>query len=227
MSRSVRAVLLDAFGTLVGFVEPAPALRAGLAARGVNVSQRACEVAMAAEVAHYRAHHQLAGDAMGLAALRRECASVVAESLGSVAGPLAPDDVHDALMDAISFEVFPEVPGVLAALRAEGCRLVVVSNWDISLHDVLEQTGLAEGLHGVVISAELGVAKPDARIFERALEVAGVHACNALHVGDDPVADVQGAQAAGVEALLVDRSGRAGVPDLGGLPELVRYRRRN
>jgi putative hydrolase of the HAD superfamily len=99
------------------------------------------------------------------------------------------------------------VPGVLAALRERGARLVVVSNWDVSLHDVLERTDLRRLVDGVVTSAEFGAAKPDPRIFGRALEIAGATAAEAVHAGDDVEADVEGARAAGIAPVLVARDG--------------------
>ena len=117
------------------------------------------------------------------------------EQLGT-ALPLA--DVEDALLAAIRFRAYPEVPAVLARLRAGGARLAVVSNWDVSLHDVLERTGLRALVDAVVISAELGVAKPDPAIFRAALErLAGARAAEAIHVGDSVEHDVAGARAAG------------------------------
>jgi len=98
-------------------------------------------------------------------------------------------------------------------VRTAGARLVVVSNWDVSLHDVLARTGLAPLLDGAVISAEAGVAKPDPAIFERALEIAGgIEPGHALHVGDSLEADVAGARAAGVEAVLVQRDAALPLP---------------
>jgi putative hydrolase of the HAD superfamily len=90
----------------------------------------------------------------------------------------------------------------------------VVSNWDASLHEVLERVGLAPALEGVVTSAEVGARKPDVAIFERALELAGVPAAEAIHVGDNPAEDVKGARAAGIEAVLIRRDGGSG-PDGG------------
>jgi putative hydrolase of the HAD superfamily len=138
--------------------------------------------------------------------------------------------VHDALLEAIAFTPYPEVPGVLRDLRALGLTLVVVSNWDVSLHDVLRDTGLAELVDAVVTSAEHGAAKPDPRLFAHALALAGAAPQDAVHAGDDLDADVAGARAAGVRAVLVARDGPApegvdAVADLGGLLELVRYRR--
>jgi putative hydrolase of the HAD superfamily len=78
-------------------------------------------------------------------------------------------------------------------------------------------------LDGVVTSAEVGAGKPDPRIFERALQVAGVAAGEALHVGDKVDNDVNGAAAAGVRGVLVQRDGTppAGVEAVGSLRELV------
>jgi putative hydrolase of the HAD superfamily len=116
------------------------------------------------------------------------------------------------------------VAGVLDELRELGVARVVVSNWDVSLRAVLDETGLAPLLDGLVISAEVGASKPDPAIFARALAVAGVSAGEALHVGDTAAADLAGARAAGIRALHLDRSGSDGdaLASLAELPGLVR-----
>jgi putative hydrolase of the HAD superfamily len=198
------AVLLDALGTLVELEAPWPHLERELAARGVVVDIEDARAAMLAEMAYYRAHHDEASDWAGLKDLRRRCAGVVQESLGTSL-PLAA--VEDALLAAIRFRAYPEVPAALERLRAGGARLAVVSNWDVSLHDVLERTHLRGLVDAVVISAELGAAKPDPAIFRAALERLGATAAEAMHVGDSVEADVAGARAAGLEAVLVARDG--------------------
>jgi putative hydrolase of the HAD superfamily len=203
------AVLLDALGTLVELEQPWPHLTEELAARGVAVTEEAERAAMLAEMAYYRAHHDEAGDWPGLEDLRRRCARVVQGHLGTSL-PLA--EVQDALLAAIRFRAYPEVPDVLARLRAGGARLAVVSNWDVSLHDVLERTELRALVDVVVVSAELGAAKPDPAIFHAALERVGITAQEAIHVGDSVEHDVAGALAAGLEAVLVARNG-AQAPD--------------
>jgi putative hydrolase of the HAD superfamily len=175
----------------------------------VVVDDDAAREAMLAEMAYYRAHHDEAGNWPALRDLRRRCAAVIQEHLNT-ALPLA--EVEDALLGAVRFRPYPEVPGVLARLRARGARLAVVSNWDVSLHDVLERTQLRPLVDAVVISAELGAAKPDRAIFDAALERLGAVAGDALHVGDSIEADVEGAIAAGIQAVLVARDG-ADVPD--------------
>ena len=206
----MRAVLLDALGTLVELERPWPHLVAELGARGVAIDEADARRAMLAEMAYYRANHDDASDRSGLADLRRRCAEVVRAELGT---GLPVDEVQAAMLAAIRFRPYPEVPGVLAALRERGCALVVVSNWDVSLHDVLEQTRLRELVDAVVTSAEFGAAKPDPAIFAHALELAGgVPAAEALHAGDDLAADVEGARAAGIAAVLVARDGERPPP---------------
>jgi FMN phosphatase YigB (HAD superfamily) len=88
--------------------------------------------------------------------------------------------------------------------------LVVVSNWDVSLHGVLDDTGLAPLLDGVLTSAEVGEAKPGGAMFRDALSLAAARPEEAVHVGDSVEHDVAGALAAGLRAVLVDRDGAAG-----------------
>jgi putative hydrolase of the HAD superfamily len=203
------AVLLDALGTLVELETPWPHLADELAARGVVVGLEDARAAMLAEMDYYRAHHDEASTWPALKDLRRRCAAVVQERLGTSL-PLA--DVEEALLAAVRFRAYPEVPAALARLRAGGARLAVVSNWDVSLHDVLERTHLRALVDAVVISAELGAAKPDPAIFRAALERLGAAAGDAVHVGDSVEHDVAGARAAGLEAVLVVRNGAA-APD--------------
>ena len=215
-------MLLDALGTLVELERPWPHLVEELAARGVVVGEDDARAAMLAEMAYYRAHHDEAVDWTALKDLRRRCAAVVQEQL-QTALPL--DDVLEALLAAIRFRAYPEVPDALARLRAGGARLAVVSNWDVSLHDVLERTELRPLVDAVVISAELGVAKPDPAIFRAALDRLGAGADGAVHVGDSLEHDVAGARAAGLEAVLVARNGTTapqGVRAIASLAELVR-----
>jgi putative hydrolase of the HAD superfamily len=201
-----RAVLLDALGTLLGFEPPAPHLRAALRERlGADVGERAAARAIAAEIAFYRAHLHLGRDAAGLAALRRASAEAMRPELPEPAASAPGEALETALLDSLRFFAYPEVPDALRALRALGIRLVVVSNWDASLHDRLAETGLAELVDGAVASAEVGVAKPDPAIFTRALALAGAPAEAAWHVGDSLDADVAGALAAGLRPVLVAR----------------------
>jgi putative hydrolase of the HAD superfamily len=215
-----RAVLLDALGTLVELPPPAPALVEELGTRGAHVREREAEWAIGAEIAFYRAHLHHARDADGLELLRARCTEVLRSALPAHARGV--EDLRGALLASLRFRPYPEVPGALRALRDAGARLVVASNWDVSLHEVLDRTGLAPLVDGAVSSAEVGAAKPDPALFAAALEVAGADASDALHVGDSLEADVAGARAAGIEPVLVVRSGVApdGVRSVRSLDEL-------
>ena len=185
-------------GTLLTFEPPAPLLRAALrAGLGVDVGAAAAARAIRAEIAHYRAHLHEGSDEAGLAALRRASAEAMRPALPA---PAACADGE-----------------ALTALRRRGLRLVVVSNWDVSLHERLAETGLAELVDGAVASAEVGAAKPDPAIFAHGLALAGAGAAEACHVGDSPEADVEGALAAGLHAVLLAREGTAGA-GAGGSP---------
>jgi HAD superfamily hydrolase (TIGR01549 family) len=218
----IRAVFLDALGTLVELPPPWPALVAELQARGVTVSEQEARVALLEEMSYYRAHHDEATDRAELEELRDRCAEVLRRALPEQARGL--EDLRAALLASLRFRPYPEVPEVLAELGELGIKRVVVSNWDVSLRDVLARTGLAPLLDGIVISAEVGASKPDRAIFERALAVAGVAAGNALHVGDTAEVDLAGAHAAGLRAVHLDRSGAdaAALTSLTELPGLVR-----
>jgi putative hydrolase of the HAD superfamily len=216
--RRFDAVTLDAMGTLVTIEPPAPRLQRSLVRRlGIAVDLARCEGAMRVEMRHYRTHCVGARDAPSLAALRLECASLISDALAlEVTGA----DLLPSLTDAISFRAFPDALPAIEQLAAAGLRLAVIANWDVSLSDVLVRFGLAERFGAVVTAAAVGAAKPDAAPFRAALDQLGVEAGRAVHVGDDPVTDVAGARAAGLSALLLDRSGRA--PDsLSGLGELA------
>ena len=198
----MHAVLLDALGTLVDLEPPWERL--------AGDPERARR-AFTAEMAYYREHSLEGRDEAALADLRKRCAALLSQGMGR--------DVEGVeMMAAIRFRAFDDAAPALEELRSDGLRLVCVSNWDYALGEVLERAGLLELLDGVVTSAGAGVAKPDPEIFRAALELAGCEASEALHVGDSREEDVAGAAAAGIRALLIDRSGRA---DIASLRELV------
>jgi putative hydrolase of the HAD superfamily len=207
-----RAILLDALGTLLELEDPGPALADELGAAGAAVSEDEARAAVVAEMTYYKAHHDEGSDAERLADLRRRCAQVLADNLPAHAQQLGLEAITQALLAAIRFRPFDEVPDTLRALRASGHRLVVVSNWDVSLHEQLAATGLDAFVDGAVSSAEAGAGKPHPDIYERALDVAGVEAADAMMVGDSPDMDIAGALSLGIRSVLVDRWGVAEAP---------------
>jgi putative hydrolase of the HAD superfamily len=188
------AVTIDANGTIVEMRDPVPRLTELLRERGLSPSSHQLRAALEAEFAYYRRNMTDGRDRESLRSLRRECAQVFLDVAGA---NLDPDEFAPHYVEALEFRAIPGVVAALAALRARGLALAVVSNWDISLHERLEQLGLRPYFDAVVSSAEAGAGKPDPRIFEAALAQLGVQPERALHVGDSSE-DAAGAKAAGL-----------------------------
>ena len=217
----VRAVLLDALGTLVRLEPPVPRLRAELRRRaGVEVDEDTAARGFAAEIEYYLAHHLEGRDADALEALRDRCARAMTAAMGLER--LDPAAARQAMLASLEFTAFPDAVPALRELRARGLRLVVASNWDCSLPEWLVRAGLMDLLDGAASSAVAGAAKPDPAVFREALRLAGVPPGEAVHVGDSPENDVQGARAAGIRAILVAREGDppARVDSVSSLSEL-------
>jgi putative hydrolase of the HAD superfamily len=216
----VKAVLLDALGTLVELQPPAPRLQRVLAQSGFEVSEEQAAAGFAAEIAYYLDHHLEGSDRERLERLRDRCAEELRRAL-ELPG-LDHATARRAMLEALEFRPFPDVLPALTELRERGLTLVVASNWDCSLPDWLDPAGVTELVDGVVTSAEVGAPKPSPRVFERALAIAGAAPSEALHVGDKVDNDVEGAAAAGVRAVLVQREGEppAGVEAIRSLREL-------
>lgn len=204
---ATRAVFLDALGTLVDLDPPWVHLAAVLEMEEAEVAP-----AVRAEMDYFKEHAHEGKDAASLEALRKRCADILSWELDR-------EVPVETMMEAIRFKAFDDARPALDALRSAGLRLVCVSNWDISLPDVLERCGLADALDGFVTSAGSGARKPDPAIFAAALELAGCQAGEAIHVGDTVAEDVAGAQAAGIRALHLDRAGGG---DISSLAEISR-----
>jgi 2-haloacid dehalogenase len=117
-----------------------------------------------------------------------------------------------------------EIPGtvdVLADLRAECVRLVALSNWSAEMFPVArERFDFLAWFEGIVISGDVGVNKPDRRIFEYLMEHFGIEPRAALFV-DDSSANVEAAKALGFGAIRFTDAGalRRELVRLGLLPE--------
>jgi len=203
---AVRAVLLDVLGTLVELHSPASALREEIERRtGVDVGEERAAEAFAAEIGYYLAHHLEGHDMPAVEDLRDRCAEEIRRTLAL--NGLDHATAREAMLAALRFRAFPDALPLLRALKERGVRVVAASNWDASLPDALERTGLAPYLDGAVSSAVVGAAKPDPAVFRAALELARREPGEAFHVGDSPHGDVDGARAAGIRAALLDRHG--------------------
>jgi len=118
--------------------------------------------------------------------------------------------VADLFVAADAWHVFPETRPVLQALAGAGVRLAVISNWVWGLPELLHELDLARHFEAIVVSARVGYQKPQPEIFRHALDVTRADPARAVHVGDNPAADVRGAQAVGIRPILIDRRDRIG-----------------
>ena len=114
---------------------------------------------------------------------------------------------------ADAWRVTERAPEALAALRDEGRRVGVASNFDHRLAPLLAELGLTAHLDVVLIPADLGAAKPEAAFFHAACRALGLEPAQTLYVGDHPEHDHEAARAAGLRALDV-----AAVASLEDLP---------
>lgn len=131
-------------------------------------------------------------------------------------------------LDRTTRRLYPDAAALLAWAEAVELRLALVTNGPSGLQrDRLRSLWLDDVLDAVIISAEVGMAKPDAGVFRLALEELGVDAGEAWHIGDSLHTDVAGALGAGLTAVWLNRNGRPrsrdSPPDLevGSLLELV------
>jgi putative hydrolase of the HAD superfamily len=99
--------------------------------------------------------------------------------------------------------LYDDVLPALGQLRAR-FRLFAISNGNADLAAI----GLGHFFESALAAREAGVLKPDPRIFALLLERAGLAAAQVVHVGDDAVADVEGARRAGVAAVWLNRRGK-------------------
>lgn len=185
----IGALLLDLDGTLV---DRDAALRAWLRRRA-GLGAREADDALAIDAAD---HHVLAELALWLHVRRP----------GLARDPLALGQrIRDELPDAITPD--PAIAPTLARLRAAGLRLALLSNGGPAQRRKLAAAKLDPAtFEAIVISSEVGLAKPDARVFALALAKLGHPAADRVAmVGDSPEHDIAGAHAAGLLGIWIAR----------------------
>jgi putative hydrolase of the HAD superfamily len=110
-------------------------------------------------------------------------------------------------LTAAPWQLYPEVPAVLAAWQRQGIRLGVLSNFDSRLYAVLKALELRSFFSSVTISTQVGAAKPDPGIFQAALAAQQLELSvgGAWHIGDSWAEDVVGAAQMGLTPIWLNR----------------------
>ena len=217
MHGRAQALLIDGMGTLVALAPPAPRLIDVVRRRfGVLICEEDARHALGAEIAFYRANMHGGSDA------HRPGAAETAVRGRAVRRSRDCRRASRRSWRSCEFEPYADARDALIRARVAGARVIVVSNWDVSLIEVLERAGLAPLVDGVVTSAAVGAPKPEPAIFEHALALAGVAPEQARHVGDSLAEDVAGARAVGIRPILLRRDGsrEPGVETIAGLDRL-------
>jgi HAD superfamily hydrolase (TIGR01509 family) len=211
-----KGVFFDLYGTLLilGDMSQAwsdwlDALHHGMRDRGLAMSRDS----LAARCDRMFAGPEPPDDGGGLTAFERRIRSL---SLG-LGLDLEPADIRDVATMAVTawqghVEPDPDALPVLRALSRDK-TLALVSNFDHPPHAraLLAQLGLAPLFDAVVISAEVGLKKPDPRILSLALAQTGLRAEDVVYVGDI-TDDVRAARGAGIRPVMIRRNGRVGEP---------------
>jgi putative hydrolase of the HAD superfamily len=133
---------------------------------------------------------------------------------------LAPELVRaHGVAARVALRCYDDVGPFLEAVAAHGSKIVLITNGaSDTQRDTISAIGLDDAFDAAVVSAEVGVKKPDPRIFEAALAEIGASSVDAWHIGDSLESDVAGAIAAGLQPVWLNR---LGVPSPENLSESV------
>ena len=115
------------------------------------------------------------------------------------------DELFTFFAQAEAWRLYPETLETLETLKAQDVIVGVISNFDSRLLGLLNGLGIAQFFDSVVVSTQVGAAKPQAGIFTHALAQHGLTPEQAMHVGDSYEMDIEGARGAGLTPVLIDR----------------------
>ncbi|WP_159459718.1 HAD family hydrolase [Scatolibacter rhodanostii] len=127
---------------------------------------------------------------------------------------------------------FQDTVPVLKELQKD-YHLGIISNWDASARDVLKQNELTKYFDEILISSEVGVEKPNRKIFELAQQQSGAQSNACLYIGDNYYDDYRGSTKLGWQCILLDSFQGEGISEvrdatiLGSLTELLNYLLKN
>jgi HAD superfamily hydrolase (TIGR01549 family) len=128
--------------------------------------------------------------------------------------------IYEQTLEPAQWVPYADAAATLAGLAERGIRVGVISNIGFDLREILHTHGFGALTDTLTQSYEVGVMKPDARIFQAALDRFGVQPEMALMVGDSEEAD-GGAAAVGMTVLILPMTPPGSVHELGRVIELV------
>lgn len=224
--KAPEVIFFDIGGTLLNFnIEPSQLFSAIMKGHGLAVPPAALYRTMTAVEADFPTPLGISAQSEG--AYWRAFDEQILARLGLKPTPEVLEEVARRFRTELTLEPFAESLKVLAQIQERGVPLGVISNASHGILGDIKRTGLSPFFEHIVYSQAVGVAKPDPAIFKEALTRFGVEPSKTWHIGDNPLADVEGARGVGIHPVLVDRSGQHAavaatrVKDLNGLVELL------
>jgi putative hydrolase of the HAD superfamily len=113
--------------------------------------------------------------------------------------------LYNHFATAHPWEVYPDVVPCLQRWRDRDVKLGIISNFDSRLYQVLNALDLKPYFSSITLSSEVGVAKPDPKIFESAIAQYEVTPEQTWHIGDSRKDDYEAAKAVGMQGFLLKR----------------------
>ena len=227
---SIKGVLFDSGDTLVrplgGAWAPGHRFHEILEARGVrDLAWRRMDDALSKAQTYLIDNHSLTTEDE-----EREQFQTYYEIVLRELGVEQPDssltlELAKASVDELNMEPFPDTHSVVRGLHQAGLRLGILSDTWPSLDRKYRLLGLRDYFDLLVISAQVGLTKPDAKIFMIAIEGMRLPPENILFVDDSPI-NVRAAIALGLRGVLIARNGEPAdedIPWIGGLSEIEAF----
>ncbi len=212
----LRAILFDIDDTLFPTSEFARrartnAVRAMIAA-GLRLSEEEVQRELSEVIAEFSSNYDYHYDKL-LQRLRPEALAHRNQALVVAAGVAA---YHDTKFREIA--PYPDVKPLLADLREAGVRLGIVTHgWTVKQAEKLVRLGLVEFLdpNAIFISDQIGIAKPNPKLYRYALRDLGLEPHEVLYVGDSPSHDIEPPRSIGMRAAWVSRGARKTLTEAG------------
>lgn len=140
----------------------------------------------------------------------------VVEMMGVKSDPVEMSRYYMSILSE-TVKLVPYAEEVLRTLKQDYCIVALTNGLKLVQEGRIKRSGLLVHFNRVIISEDVGVSKPDSKIFDLALEAIGhTDKSTVLMIGDSLKADVAGAHNAGIDAIWVNLKGQAG-------PENVKY----
>lgn len=208
----VKAVVFDAVGTLI---YPQPGVAAAYQAAiekhfGVQIDKEVVSAAVRSALTSRSAGDELTTSE----SQEREFWSDLVKQLcpAGEAFDACFEELFAHFGDAANWRVFDDTTATISGLQQLGLPLAVASNFDDRLNAVCDGLPEVAGMAHRIVSSRVGYRKPAAQFFEAVAAALNLPPAEILMVGDDPTNDVNGAKAAGLQAVLIDRSCSTGKP---------------